>query len=89
MKKKQKHVLPFTFSLLKPKHMRHFLISCLCLFVTSFKTNAQTSVKPGQSLSASFDSILAKEFKPNEPGATAIVVRKGQVIYKKAIIKII
>ena len=36
-------------------------------------------------MTASFDSILTKEFKPSEPGATAIVVRKGQVIYKKAI----
>jgi CubicO group peptidase (beta-lactamase class C family) len=65
--------------------MRQLLISCLCLFVTVFVTKAQTSAKTDQFLTASFDSILNKEFKAGEPGATAIVVRKGQVIYKKAV----
>jgi CubicO group peptidase (beta-lactamase class C family) len=65
--------------------MRQLLISCLCLFVTTFSTFAQTSAKTDQFLTSSFDSILNKEFKASEPGATAIVVRKGQVIYKKAI----
>jgi CubicO group peptidase (beta-lactamase class C family) len=30
-----------------------------------------------------FDKLLAQQFKPNEPGAAALVARKGQVIYKK------
>ncbi len=46
---------------------------------------AQTPVKTDKLQMAAFDSLLNKEFKPNEPGAAAIVVRKGQVIYKKAI----
>ncbi|MEJ8843881.1 serine hydrolase [Lacibacter sp. H375] len=65
--------------------MRLTLISCLCLLLTVFTTTAQTSTKTDQLLTASFDTLLNKEFKSGEPGATAIVVRKGQVIYKKAI----
>ncbi len=65
--------------------MRQLLIISLCVFVITISTNAQTSAKTDQFLTASFDSILNKDFKAGEPGATAIVVRKGQIIYKKAI----
>ena len=34
-------------------------------------------------LTATFDAELAKVFKPNEPGAAAIVVKDGQVIFRK------
>lgn len=34
-------------------------------------------------LSAQFDQLLSAQFKPNEPGATALVAKKGRVIYKK------
>ena len=34
-------------------------------------------------LAATFDTELAKMFKPNEPGAAAIVVKDGQVIFRK------
>ena len=36
-------------------------------------------------LTSGFDKILAKEFKAEDPGAAAIVVRNGQVIYRKGI----
>ena len=62
---------------------KQLLLSALLLSATSLF--AQTGVKKGPPITASFDSILTKEFKPTEPGATAIVVRKGEVIYKKAI----
>ncbi|NCU03730.1 MAG: serine hydrolase [Chitinophagaceae bacterium] len=53
--------------------------------VTVTNALAQTTAKTNRSLTAGFDSIFLKEFKASEPGATAIVVRKGEVIYKKAV----
>ncbi len=64
--------------------MRLLTTFSFCLLLLS-TIQAQTSTKTDQRLLASFDSILNKEFKSNEPGATAIVVQKGQVIYKKAV----
>lgn len=40
--------------------------------------------KDDQQLTADFDKILSAQFKPDEPGATALVARNGQIIYKKA-----
>ena len=37
-----------------------------------------------QELASVFDKMLTEQFKPHEPGATAIVSRNGQIIYKKA-----
>jgi hypothetical protein len=36
-------------------------------------------------LKAGFDKLLSEEFKPGQPGATALVARKGQIIYQKAL----
>lgn len=55
------------------------------LLLSSVSLQAQTTAKKQPQLTASFDSILSKEFKATEPGAAAIVVHKGKVIYKKAI----
>ncbi len=35
-------------------------------------------------LKAGFDKLLTEEFKQGEPGATALVARKGQIFYQKA-----
>jgi CubicO group peptidase (beta-lactamase class C family) len=35
-------------------------------------------------LIAEFDKVMAAQFKPGTPGATALVAKNGQVIYKKA-----
>jgi len=35
-------------------------------------------------LATQFDKLLGEQFKSNEPGATVLVSRNGQVIYKKA-----
>ena len=35
------------------------------------------------SITAAMDEMLAKEFKPNEPGAAVIVVKDGQVVFRK------
>lgn len=64
--------------------MKRLFILFVCA-VTAGNTFAQTAAKPNRSLTAGFDSIFLKEFKSTEPGAAAIVVRKGEVIYKKAI----
>lgn len=40
--------------------------------------------KDDQQLAAYFDKILSEQFKTDEPGATALVSRNGQIIYKKA-----
>lgn len=59
--------------------MRQLLfIAVICLFASL--SNAQTKSNP---LTKSFDSLLNKEFKTGEPGAAAIVVKKGEVVYKK------
>jgi CubicO group peptidase (beta-lactamase class C family) len=58
--------------------MRYILFAVACLFVSV--STAQTKSNP---LTRSFDSLLNKEFKAGEPGAAAIVVKKGEVIYKK------
>jgi CubicO group peptidase (beta-lactamase class C family) len=59
--------------------MRH-TITLLIFHLLFFSSNAQTKTN---SFAKSFDSLLSKEFKTNEPGAAAIVVQKGQVVYKK------
>ncbi|MBL7723528.1 MAG: serine hydrolase [Chitinophagaceae bacterium] len=59
--------------------------SIVLLFIAfSIATVAQPLSKADKQLLASFDTLLMNAFKANEPGATAIVSRKGQVIYKKA-----
>lgn len=36
-------------------------------------------------LTAEFDRLLSAQFSPGDPGATVLVAKKGQVIYKKAV----
>lgn len=40
--------------------------------------------KTDKQLATEFDKILNAEFKPNEPGVTVLVSRKGDIVYKKA-----
>ncbi len=58
-------------------------IATVFIFLSiSLASMAQT---PGdRKLFATFDSMLNKLFKPDGPGGTALVSRKGKVIYKKA-----
>lgn len=56
----------------------------LLFIIVSIATVAQPLSKADKQLLASFDTLLMTAFKPNEPGAAAIISRKGQVIYKKA-----
>lgn len=61
--------------------MTKYGIAVIFLLV-SITAESQT---PGdKKLFAAFDSMLNKLFKPGGPGGTALVSRKGKVIYKKA-----
>jgi CubicO group peptidase (beta-lactamase class C family) len=40
--------------------------------------------KNDKQLSADFDKMLSEQYKTNETGATALVARNGQIVYKKA-----
>ncbi|MBX9784991.1 MAG: serine hydrolase [Chitinophagaceae bacterium] len=62
--------------------LRLLLISIILLFVSDIAFT-QPSGAGNQKLITAFDSIMKKEFKPNEPGASVIVVKKGEVLYKK------
>ena len=43
-----------------------------------------TFAQPDAQLSAEFDKLLSEQFKSDSSGCTALVARKGQIIYKKA-----
>lgn len=64
--------------------MNKYFFLPLVFFASLGTTMAQTAIKTDKLLTASLDSIMAAEFKVNEPGAAVIAVRKGKVIYKKA-----
>lgn len=59
------------------KQLLSIILGLLSIF--SFAQN-----KDLQELSAQFEKIISQQFKANEPGATVLVSRKGEVIYKKA-----
>ncbi|MVM29033.1 serine hydrolase [Spirosoma sp. HMF4905] len=52
-----------------------WLVGCLITFA-----QPQTDTQ----LSTQFDKLLAEQFKPDSSGCTALVARKGKVIYQKA-----
>jgi CubicO group peptidase (beta-lactamase class C family) len=60
--------------------MRRTLLFHLILTLT-------VTFSPGlycQSIEDQFDNLLAEKFRDDEPGGTALVVQKGEVIYRKA-----
>ena len=59
---------------------KRFLFLALCLLANL----AFAQQKDNKQLAADFDKMLSEQFKTNETGATALVARKGQIIYKKA-----
>jgi len=60
-----------------------FIPALLFLFLP-IVSGAQPLSKADKQLLSAFDTLLMSTYKSNETGATAIVSRKGQVIYKKA-----
>ncbi len=61
---------------------KSILILVLCVV---FLNNANAQQKDAKQLSTAFDKVLEDQFKPNETGATALVSKKGKVIYKRAV----
>jgi CubicO group peptidase (beta-lactamase class C family) len=59
------------------------LFASLLFLVFSSSVIAQPLSKADKQLIAAFDTLLAAKFKKEEPGATVLVSRKGQVIYQK------
>lgn len=49
-----------------------------------FALFAMPQKQDDKQLFTDFYKLLSEQFKPNETGATALVNRNGQVIYKKA-----
>lgn len=62
--------------------MRSIFAFLLFIAITTYTINAQVSTD--KALIAKFDQMLSEKFKSNETGATALISKNGQVIYKKA-----
>ncbi|MEE9408490.1 MAG: serine hydrolase domain-containing protein [Polaribacter sp.] len=59
----------------------HLLIkSTILFFLYAFSFNTSQA----QSLESKIDNILSKQFKSNESGASALVAKDGEIIYRKA-----
>src|SRR5829696_9148825 len=58
--------------------------SLLLLFFSLSFHLSYSQPQDDRQLATSFDKLLSKQFKGNETGATVLVSRKGQIIYKKA-----
>lgn len=57
----------------------------ILIFAFSFLFNLTYSQqRDNKQLTTYFDKILSEQFKTDEPGATVLVSRNGQIIYKKA-----
>jgi CubicO group peptidase (beta-lactamase class C family) len=54
----------------------HWFCSLLLLLIINFGE--------AQDVSRELDSLMQKQFKPNEPGAVALVIKNGTPIYRKA-----
>jgi CubicO group peptidase (beta-lactamase class C family) len=54
------------------------------LLIICLGVNLSYGQKTDEQLITAIDKELSQQFKSDEPGATALVARKGQIIYKKA-----
>ncbi len=61
-----------------------FIKKALIVTLILLVINAYTQEKSIEQLASHFDKILSEQFKSNEPGASVLVARHGQIIYKKA-----
>jgi len=62
---------------------RTIYLKCLLIVITVLSFNSQ-SVIYAQNLESKIDSILQKKYPPNAPGATFLISKNGNIIYKKA-----
>ncbi len=58
--------------------------NAVLLFIASLWFPSVFGQQNDAALKAGFDKLLSEEFKPGQPGATALVARKGQILYHKA-----
>jgi CubicO group peptidase (beta-lactamase class C family) len=58
--------------------------NAVLLFIAYFWFPFVFGQQNDSALKAGFDKLLSEDFKPGEPGATALVARKGQILYHKA-----
>ncbi|NOY46847.1 MAG: serine hydrolase [Chlorobi bacterium] len=61
------------------KILHYFKTLPLFIICLSFVTSIQA-----QNFESEIDQLLEAKYKPNEPGATALVYKEGKVIYRKA-----
>ena len=60
-----------------------FYIAAVCLlFALAFQAAAQAPA-PSANLAATINQDMEKAFKSSEPGAAVIVVKDGQVVFRK------
>nr|HMU05479.1 serine hydrolase domain-containing protein [Saprospiraceae bacterium] len=62
--------------------MRSLFVFLFFIAIATFTIHAQAPTD--KALIAKFDQLLSEKFKSNETGATALISKKGQIIYKKA-----
>ncbi|HMR89012.1 MAG TPA: serine hydrolase [Saprospiraceae bacterium] len=62
--------------------MRSLFVFLFFTAIATFTIHAQAPTD--KALIAKFDQLLSEKFKSNETGATALISKKGQIIYKKA-----
>jgi CubicO group peptidase (beta-lactamase class C family) len=63
--------------------MKNILFTTLFLIGTVFN-NTLAQSKEDKQLTTAIDKLLSEQFKTDETGATALVARNGQIVYKKA-----
>ena len=62
----------------KANYLKFLLITIIILFLNS------KSVVYSQNFESNIDSLLQEKYKPNAPGATFLISKNGNVVYKKA-----
>lgn len=60
-------------------------LSLLLIVFALMGTSVFSQLTESKTLTTEFDKLLSAEFKPGEPGATILVSRNGEVLYKKAL----
>ncbi len=58
--------------------------NAVLLFIACFWFPSVFGQQNDAALKAGFDKLLSEEFKTGQPGATALVAHKGQILYQKA-----
>ncbi|WP_335965970.1 serine hydrolase domain-containing protein [Galbibacter sp. PAP.153] len=60
-----------------------FFLKCLLTVTSIFFLNYQ-SICHAQNIQSNIDSLMQKQYRPHETGASFLIAKKGKIIYKKA-----